>query len=73
MPRPSGPKPRFVPVDVVEARRLTGLTTAQLLSLPGTQSVRRVFPGGRREAALRLPAELVPGASLGEGGVAFAV
>jgi len=60
MPRPA-PRPRYVLVSVNEARKTTGLTSVQLRSLRGTQTVTRIFADGRRETALRLPAELLPG------------
>lgn len=50
---------RFAIVSVEEARSLTGLGPEHLCAL-GAEELTRVFVDGRREQALRVPAELVP-------------
>jgi len=51
---------RFAIVSVEEARSLTGLELWQLEAL-GAEPLVRTFADGRREQALRLPGEFVPG------------
>ena len=41
-------------MSVRQARCETGLTVAQLVELPGTELLTRVFSDGREEAAVRL-------------------
>jgi len=50
---------RYAIVAVEEACARTGLEREQLLEL-GAEELTRRFADGRREQALRLPAELVP-------------
>lgn len=47
-------------VGVDELHELTGLEPEQILQFPGTELVTRVLPDGRREQALKVPAEFVP-------------
>jgi hypothetical protein len=51
---------RFVLVPVEDARRHTGLELDELLTLPFVEEVTRIYVDGRREQALRVPAEFVP-------------
>jgi hypothetical protein len=49
----------LVPVDeATAATAATGLTIDEILALPATQLLERVFADGRRELALRMPVEL---------------
>jgi len=52
-------KPGFRIVSVEQARRETGLTVTELVELPETELLTRVFADGRREKAIRLPVEPV--------------
>jgi hypothetical protein len=52
-------QPVFRIVSVKQARRETGLTTAELAELPGSELVTRVFADGREEQAIRLRVEPV--------------
>jgi hypothetical protein len=49
---------RYRIVSVDEARERTGLEPAELLRLPGVQTLTRTFADGRQEDALRVPVEL---------------
>jgi hypothetical protein len=44
---------------VKQARRETGLTLLELIELPGTELLTRVFANGRTEEAIRLPVQPV--------------
>lgn len=52
-------KPGFRIVSVKQALRETGLTVAQLVELPGTELLTRVYADGRREEAIKLRVEPV--------------
>jgi len=58
---------RFAIVGVEEACAMTGLEPEHLLQL-GAEELTREFADGRREQALRLPAEFVPDRPVGAGG-----
>ena len=49
---------RYRIVSVDEACERTGLELAELLCLPGVQTLTRTFGDGRREECLRVPVEL---------------
>ena len=49
----------FTIISVDEARRVTGLESAELRELRQVQQLTRVFADGRKEPALRLPTELL--------------
>jgi hypothetical protein len=49
----------FTIISVDEARRVTGLGSAELRELRQVQQLTRVFADGRKESALRLPTELL--------------
>jgi hypothetical protein len=51
--------PRYALVSVAEARDGTGLERDELIALPGVEAFTRIHADGRREEALRVPAELV--------------
>jgi hypothetical protein len=51
--------PRYALVTVAEARDGTGLERDELIALPGVEAFTRIYADGRREEALRVPAELV--------------
>ena len=50
-------KPTFRIVSVKQARAETGLTVAELVELPGSELITRVFADGREEQAIRLRVE----------------
>jgi hypothetical protein len=52
-------KPGFRVVSVKQARRETGLTVSELAELPNTELLTRVYVDGRKETAIRLPAQPV--------------
>jgi hypothetical protein len=52
----------FSIVSADEARRVTGLDSAQLRALPSVQPLVRVYADGRREQAFRLPNALLEAA-----------
>jgi hypothetical protein len=49
---------RYRIVAVTDACERTGLELEQLLCVPGVQTLTREYADGRREEAVRLPAEL---------------
>jgi hypothetical protein len=51
----------FSVVDLQTARESTGLSVAQLLSLPGVEQLTRI-QDGQQEEAVRIPAELLEAA-----------
>ncbi len=51
---------RYAIVGVDELRELTGLEPEMILQFPGTETVTRELPDGRREEALKVPREFVP-------------
>lgn len=52
----------FTVVDLRTARESTGLSVAQLLSLPGVEQLTRI-QDGQQEEAVRIPAELLEAAA----------
>jgi hypothetical protein len=52
----------FAVVRVQEARESTGLSLAQLLSIPGVEQLTRI-DDGREEQAVRIPVEVLEAAS----------
>ena len=52
----------FSVVDLQTARESTGLSVAQLLSLPGVEQLTRI-QDGQQEEAVRIPAELLEAAA----------
>jgi hypothetical protein len=57
--RPPNKPSSFTIVSADEARRVTGLDSAQLRALPTVQPLVRVFADGRREDAFRVPNALL--------------
>jgi hypothetical protein len=55
----------FSIVSAEEARRVTGLDSAQLRALPSVQPLVRVFADGRREQAFRVPNTLLTAVETG--------
>jgi len=51
---------KYAIVGVGELRELTGLEPEMILQFPGTETVTRELPDGRREEALKVPREFVP-------------
>jgi hypothetical protein len=50
----------FVIVSADDLRELTGLEPEEILQFPGAERVTRELADGRREEALKVPAEFVP-------------
>jgi hypothetical protein len=51
--------PRYALLTLAEARDGTGLDRDELIALPGVEAFTRIYADGRREEALRVPADLV--------------
>jgi hypothetical protein len=60
--RPFNKASSFSIVSADEARRVTGLDSAQLRALPSVQQLVRLFADGRREQAFRVPNALLEAA-----------
>jgi hypothetical protein len=56
---PFRPNADFTIISLDEARRVTGLGSAELREFARVQQLTRVFADGRKEPALRLPTELL--------------
>jgi hypothetical protein len=62
--RPFGKPSSFSIISAAEAQRVTGLDAGQLRALPRVQPLVRLFAGGGRELAFRLPTELLAAAEI---------